>query len=68
MKATRVRQECALSPTLILIVTDGRNKWSRGGGGIQLFIKLEDHDFADDICLIRHEAQAKQDIGGGEYI
>ena len=53
---TGVRQGCILSPTMFLIVIDAvmqnvnRGKWR----GIQwgLVDKLEDLDFADDLCLL----------------
>ena len=53
---TRVRQSCILSPTMFLIMIDAvmRNvNWDRWRG-IQwsLVNRLEDLDFADDLCLL----------------
>jgi hypothetical protein len=59
----RVRQGCILSPTLFLLVLDNvMNKVIKGRGrGIQwrMMERLENLDFADDICLL---AQRSSDI------
>ena len=60
-----VRQGCLLSPMIFLLVTDWiMRQTTRQARGIQwsLTQKLEDLDFADDICLLAHthrDMQAK---------
>ena len=57
---TGVRQDCLLSPLLFLVVLDWVSKTAfnrpRGTqwGMIQ---RLEDLDFADDICMLSHRLQ-----------
>jgi hypothetical protein len=58
-----VRQGCILSPTLFLLILDRVTKRVKGLGkrGIQWSMKerLEDLDYADDICLL---AQRSSDM------
>lgn len=53
-----VRQGCLLSPIIFLMVLDGvMRKVTSQRGGIQwgLTERLEDIDFADDLCLMAHK-------------
>lgn len=62
---TGVRQGCLLSPTLFLVVLGWATRRAFGTGrtGIQWTItrKLEDLDFADDLCLLSHKLQHIQE-------
>jgi hypothetical protein len=62
---TGVREGCILSPTIFLLVLDDvmRKTTSIRQRGIQwgMMDRLEDLDFADDICLM---AQSFQDMEG----
>lgn len=60
---TGVRQGCLLSPLFFLMVIDWVSKTSyENPKGIQwtLSTRLEDLDFADDICMISHRYQDTQ--------
>src|SRR5699024_3319374 len=67
-----VKQGCILSPTLFNIALDYvMEKVCRGRGGITwgLTRRLEDLDYADDICLLSHniqDARRKIEILRGE--
>jgi hypothetical protein len=56
--STGVKQRCILSPTIFLVMMDSvmRRTIEHKQSGIQcdLTHKLEDLDFADDICLLAH--------------
>lgn len=62
---TGVKQGCVLSPTLFIIVLDSIMRASLGGRrrGIQwgLRERLEDLDFADDLCLLAQRFSDLQD-------
>lgn len=54
---TGVRQGCLLSPIIFLMVLDGvMRKVTRGTRGLKwgLTDRLEDIDFADDLCIMAH--------------
>ena len=59
-ETTGIRQGCLLSPLLFLVVLDWMTKTAfNRPRGIQwkMIQRLEDLDFADDICMLSHRLQ-----------